>query len=69
MRRFYLNRLKDVSGVSGLGKVAEGCVMSNGTVVLLWLTKTPSMNIYKDITDLEAVHGHQNTTKILWIDN
>ena len=68
MRRFYLDRKKDISGVSGLGKVAEGCLMSDGSVVILWLTKTPSINIYKNIHDLEAVHGHEKSTTIVWID-
>jgi hypothetical protein len=68
MRRFHLDRQKDISGVSGLGKVAEGCLMSDGTTILLWLTKTPSINIYRSIVDLESVHGHQNSTRIIWID-
>ena len=32
MRRFHFIREKDASGVSGVGKVAEGVIFSNGKV-------------------------------------
>ena len=38
-----LLRLDDESGVSGIGWVAEGAVFSNGWVVLVWPTGTPSL--------------------------
>ena len=42
MRRFYMQRNKDVSGLSGTGIVAEGVVFTNGFVALTWLTPLQS---------------------------
>jgi hypothetical protein len=66
VRTFTLNRLKDISGVSGTGIVAEGVEFSNGTCVLNWLTLRGSIAIYKTIEDLTAIHGHDGHTQIEW---
>lgn len=63
---FHLLRLDDESGVSGIGWVAEGAVFSNGWVVLVWPTGTPSLNFYESIADVEAVHGHGGRTRIVF---
>jgi hypothetical protein len=63
---FHLLRLDDESGVSGIGWVAEGAVFSNGWVVLVWPTGTPSLNFYESISDVEAVHGHGGRTRIVF---
>lgn len=63
---FHLLRLDDESGVSGIGWVAEGAVFSNGWVVLIWATGTPSLNFYECIEDVEAVHGHNGRTRIVF---
>jgi hypothetical protein len=68
MKRFFLDRIKDVSGVSGIGRVAEGCMFADGSIVIRWLTKTPSIALYRNVEDLIAVHGHCNSTRITWID-
>lgn len=68
-RRFHLARSVDVSGVSGTGeRLAEGCLFSNGRVVLVWLSTCSSTNIYDDITSMLQVHGHGGTTRIIWDD-
>jgi hypothetical protein len=63
---FHLLRLEDESGVSGTGWVAEGAVFSNGWVVLVWPTETPSLNFYQSIEDVEAIHGHGGQTRIVF---
>jgi hypothetical protein len=63
---FHLLRLDDESGVSGVGWVAEGAVFSNGWVVLVWATDTPSLNFYESIADVEAIHGHGGRTRIVF---
>jgi hypothetical protein len=63
---FHLLRLADESGVSGIGWVAEGAVFSNGWVVLVWPTGTPSLNFYESIEAVEAVHGHGGRTRIVF---
>ena len=68
MRRFYLYRSIDVTGVSGVGVIAGGIEFLDGQVVLKWRSATPSMIIYKDVYDMLAVHGHKGATIILWID-
>jgi len=72
MRRFYLQRNQDASGVSGLGNVAEGCQHDSGWCSLVWLTNDVGnevMAYYKDIELIEEIHGHQGMTLVVWIDN
>lgn len=64
MQTFVLNRIRDISGVSGTGIVAEGIVFSNGRVVLCWVGETPSINIYNDLASVNIVHGHRGATQI-----
>jgi hypothetical protein len=71
MRRFYLERMIDETGVSGIGKVAEGTEYSNGWVAMIWLSSMQSMVWYPNIKEVEVIHGHnqgQKLTKIIWID-
>lgn len=71
MRRFELHRDEDVSGVSGTGVVAEGVAFSNdGPVALRWTSNWPTSVVFHDkgIESLEAVHGHNGRTRIVWID-
>ena len=68
MRRFYIERTVDVSGVSGIGKVAEGCVFDSSWVGLTWLTDRCALSWYPNIETVEAIHGHGGSTRIVWID-
>lgn len=68
MRRFYLERKEDESGVSGTGKVAEGVEFDTGDVVLCWLTSTSSIGVYRNIKAVQAIHGHGGRTTVSWID-
>lgn len=68
MRRFILNRITDISGISGTGIVAEGVVFNDGAVVINWLTEFRSIVIWTKIEDVIAVHGHGGNTMIEWID-
>lgn len=69
MKRFYLQRNTDASGVSGVGNVAEGCQFDTGWCALVWLTDKASMSYYPDIETLENIHGHQGMTKVVWVDD
>jgi len=66
MKTFYLNRLLDVSGVSGVGRVAEGCQFHDGMCVLSWLGTIPSIEIHPSVESLLMIHGHQGATTIVW---
>lgn len=68
MRTFILYRIQDVSGVSGTGVVAEGVEFSDGTCVCRWTTSTPTTQTYNSIQDVEAIHGHDGATKIIFED-
>jgi hypothetical protein len=68
-RRFHLERDVDISGVSGTGdRIAEGCVFTNGVVVLEWLSPCASTNRYASIDTMLQVHGHGGATRIVWDD-
>jgi len=69
MRRFHFIREKDASGISGIGKVAEGCLfVDTGQVVVHWFGEHPSINIYNSIDDVVFIHGHAGMTKIIFDD-
>jgi hypothetical protein len=69
-RRFVLERDDDVSGVSGLGIVAEGVVFFDGVVALRWTSAWPTSVVFHDrgMEAVEAVHGHNGKTRIVWLD-
>lgn len=67
-RRFVLNRIKDVSGVSGTGIIVEGIEYSDRTVAVRWLGDYASTTVWSNIETMMAVHGHGDATEILWID-
>ena len=63
-----MNRLVDESGMSGLGKVAEGVVLPNGIAIMWWLVKPYSVQMYKSIKDLHHIHKHgkKKTTELIY---
>lgn len=65
-RLFVLRRLEDESGISGVGEVAEGVEFSNGKCALCWITPYRSVAIYDSIKELEAIHGHNGKTEIVY---
>lgn len=67
MKFFWLQRNIDVSGTSGTGLVAEGVVFSNGWCALHWLSPITSVAYYQSINELEAIHGHNGATEIVWV--
>lgn len=68
LRTFHFERTEDVNGVSGVGRVAEGIEFSDGTIVVHWLSHTPSTNIYHNAKQVEAIHGHGGRTRLVWHD-
>lgn len=68
MRRFVLNRKKDVSGVSGTGEVAEGVEFHDGQCALSWFGRYHVIGIYPTLADIIAIHGHEGQTEIIWLD-
>jgi hypothetical protein len=66
MRNFWLNRIEDESGVSGVGIVAEGTQFDNGKCVLAWVTQFQTVAVYNSIDEIENIHGHNGKTVIVW---
>lgn len=64
---FVLVRDEDESGVSGTGVVAQGVEFSDGTCVLHWMTDYRSTAVYRNLEELEAIHGHGGKTRIVWL--
>lgn len=69
-RRFFLQRNTDVTGVSGVGVVVEGVEFADGTVAMRWLDKgkPQSTVLHESIGAVEAIHGHDGATHVVWID-
>ena len=67
-KRFIVRRIKDISGVSGTGYVAEGIQLHDNQCVLSWFGKFHSIEIHPSMEQLEAVHGHGGATLVEWID-
>jgi hypothetical protein len=65
---FELVRYSDISGVSGTGVVAEGCVFTDGSVALRWHGANPSTAVWPDLDSILAVHGHDGATVVRWLD-
>jgi hypothetical protein len=71
VRRFRLIREVDVTGMSGVGFVAEGVEFTDGCVAMRWRSKWPTSVVFHDrgIASVEALHGHDNKTRIEWMDD
>ena len=68
MRRFHLFRSEDVSGVSGVGRIAEGVVFHDGQVALSWFGQFHTIEISPNIETVERIHGHEGRTVVEWED-
>lgn len=68
MRRFVLVRAEDVTGVSGIGEVAQGVKFESGKVVMEWRGSHKSVVMHDSIHALLSVHGHEGRTRVDWLD-
>lgn len=66
MKTFTLVRREDVSGVSGVGAVAEGVQFHDGQCVLSWFGRHHTLEISPGIIDLLEIHGHEGKTGVQW---
>ena len=64
-KTFYLHRKEDESGVSGTGRIAQGMVFDNGRVAMTWLSDHPSVTVYDNIGEVQAIHGHDGKTEVI----
>jgi hypothetical protein len=69
MRRFELHRAEDVSGVSGIGLVAEGVEFADGTAALKWHGEWASVNFHeRGMESVRHIHGHDGSTRVVFLD-
>jgi hypothetical protein len=68
MKRFQLARDVDITGVSGVGIVADGVEFPDGATVIRWRGERQSTVVWPSIDDVKAIHGHNGATRIEWID-
>lgn len=69
MRLFHLNRKVDVSGISGVGRVAEGVEFDDGQVVLSWFGRYHTVEILPHIKAVTDLHGHDEKTIVEWVEH
>ncbi|MFG1683545.1 hypothetical protein ACGFNP_25475 [Nonomuraea sp. NPDC049269] len=62
---FKLVRDHDVSGVSGVGEVADGVIWPDGTVSVRWRGERPSVVHWVNLDDVKAIHGHSGATRVV----
>lgn len=74
-RTFTIHREQDVTGISGTGHVADGVVFTDGTTVVRWRDLggpaaergvRPTTVVFESIEAVEALHGHNGATRIVW---
>lgn len=68
MRRFQLIRDEDVSGVSGVGVVAEGVQFGDGQAAIHWIGQWPTTTPHPSMLSIESVHCHGGLSRIKWLD-
>lgn len=67
--RFVLRRRHDVTGVSGLGDVADGVLWPDGTAAVRWRGEHPSsVHWDRGRVSVEMIHGHQGATEVVFVD-
>lgn len=71
MRRFWLCRVKDETGISRTGRVLEGVVCQDGQVIIQWRPPMTSIAVYKDMKTFMAIHVdcHPSCSQVVWIDS
>jgi hypothetical protein len=59
-----------VSGISGLGDVADGVLWPDGTASVRWRGEHPSIVFWdRGRVSVEFIHGHQGATEIVFVDH
>lgn len=68
-RRFHLQRISDVTGASGTGRVADGVLWPDGTASVRWRTERRSIVFWDGgVDDARAVHEHGGASRIVFDD-
>lgn len=66
-RNFLLVRNEDATGISGTGVVAQGTEYHDGTVTMVWCTRIASVEMFRSVAEVEALHGHEGRSVVRWL--
>jgi hypothetical protein len=69
LRVFQRQRDEDISGVSGVGRVAVGVVFPSGKAVLEWMGADSTFEIFDKVAHVERIHGHSGKTRVVFVGN
>lgn len=78
-RRFEVHRQQDMTGVSGVGVVADGVQFPDGTTVVRWRELAEddphyvrgvraTTVVFPGVEAVAALHGHDGATRLVWLD-
>lgn len=70
-RIFQMIRLVDGKDISGTGKVIDGVMFSDGTVVIQWQGGKSSLGIYRDLNHFLSIHvkpKYEGENEFRWFD-
>ena len=67
MKTYRLSRTEDVSGMSGVGNVAQVAEFDDGSIAVRWIanrnaTGVASTTVFSSLDDMLKVHGHDGRT-------
>lgn len=65
MRQFVMVRDTDVSGISGTGEMADGCIFPDGTTVIRWRGEHRSTAVWDSLESAIIIHGHDGKTRFV----
>lgn len=70
MRRFYLLRSEDETGISATGRVLEGVLTPSGKVIVEWRPPHSTVTIFDSLEEFKTLHvdAHPSKNQIVWVD-
>lgn len=74
IRTFEVYRVEDTTGVSGQGKIIEGCVFSDGECIIRWVSEVSpghSTSIFHSFGSFMSIHvapHPDNKTRVVFSD-
>ena len=70
LRRFFVLRHRDPSGIAGLGRIVEGVIFPCGKTVLKWRLPTSSLVIFENFTEFHEIYlkAHPTANELIFVD-
>ena len=71
MRRFFLQRIKDETGISRTGRVLEAVLCQDGKVITQWRPPHSTIGVYNSMKEFMTIHVdcHPSCNEVVWIDD